>query len=236
MSSLDNKFKKMLQFQDETNNYITQDVDGDWRSQRYNWRRAIWIECAELMEHYGNWKWWKGNKEPDIDQCFLECVDIWHFALSWMLEKEKSVDGVLDSKYYRDLELYMKLEKLNPDDEHKHSIVHSVIEGIALNALEFQFDVRNFMQLIELLGKDFDDLYKWYIGKNVLNVFRNDHGYADGAYIKIWYNNDRVAMEDNEHLAELLNEVDVETEHFDMYIYDQLKVRYNVGILIQGIK
>jgi hypothetical protein len=29
-------------------------------------------------------------------------------------------------------------------------------------------------------------LYKLYVGKNILNQFRQDNGYKDGSYIKIW--------------------------------------------------
>mgnify|MGYP000395074083 CR=1 FL=1 len=32
----------------------------DWVMQGHNWRRAIWTECAELMNEL-DWKWWKNN-------------------------------------------------------------------------------------------------------------------------------------------------------------------------------
>ena len=35
-------------------------------------------------------------------------------------------------------------------------------------------------------GLNLDALYKLYVGKNILNKFRQDHGYKDGSYIKIW--------------------------------------------------
>ena len=48
----------MLEMQEQMN----QKVNADWRQQNYEWYRAIWVECAELMDHYG-WKWWnKCNK------------------------------------------------------------------------------------------------------------------------------------------------------------------------------
>ncbi len=31
-----------------------------------------------------------------------------------------------------------------------------------------------------------DTLYKLYVGKNILNQFRQDHGYKEGSYIKLW--------------------------------------------------
>ncbi|VVM18067.1 Dimeric dUTPase (EC [uncultured Gammaproteobacteria bacterium] len=30
------------------------------------------------------------------------------------------------------------------------------------------------------------ELYKRYLVKNQLNTFRQDHGYKDGTYIKLW--------------------------------------------------
>ena len=35
-------------------------------------------------------------------------------------------------------------------------------------------------------GLNLDSLYKLYIGKNILNQFRQDHGYKEGSYIKEW--------------------------------------------------
>ena len=69
----------MLELQDGMNTK----VHPDWRNQGYAWHRAIWVECAELMEHHG-WKWWK-KQSPDRDQVILELVDIWHFGLSILL-------------------------------------------------------------------------------------------------------------------------------------------------------
>lgn len=74
------KIRVMLTMQDEMNCH----VDHDWRERNREWYRAIWIECAELMDHFGGWKWWK-HAEPDIEQAMLEIVDIWHFGISLRL-------------------------------------------------------------------------------------------------------------------------------------------------------
>ena len=49
----------------------------------------------------------------------------------------------------------------------------------------------------------FDQLYRMYVGKNVLNFFRQDHGYKDGSYVKVWD-----GREDNEHLSDILSRLD----------------------------
>ncbi len=68
---------------------------------------------------------------------------------------------------------------------------------------------------------DFDALYRMYVGKNVLNFFRQDHGYREGSYIKIWD-----GREDNEHLAELLLQLDSASASFRDDVYRGLQARY----------
>ena len=71
-------------------------VHPDWLTQGYEYYRAVWVECAELLDHFG-WKWWK-KQQPDLDQVKLEIVDIWHFGLSDLIranELEKAVPHLL---------------------------------------------------------------------------------------------------------------------------------------------
>ena len=74
-----NQIKEMLNLQDK----INKKVHADWKTQNFEWYRAIWVECAELLDHYG-WKWWK-KQIPNTGQIQLELVDIWHFGLSILL-------------------------------------------------------------------------------------------------------------------------------------------------------
>ena len=162
-------------------------VHPQWIAQRYEWYRAIWIECGELMEHYG-YKWWK-KQTPDIEQVRLEAIDIWHFGLSACLcDRYKPIDSIAD-------ELVIALEK------HKYpgQDVRAATEALAAYALnQHAFSVELFADLMHAVELNFDELYRHYVGKNVLNFFRQDHGYKDGTYQKQWH-----GREDNEHLMEL---------------------------------
>jgi hypothetical protein len=62
-----------------------------------------------------------------------------------------------------------------------------------------------------------------YIGKNVLNRFRQDFGYKSGEYIKIWN-----GKEDNEVLVELCATLNVGSEAFQEELYEGLKAAYPV--------
>lgn len=64
----------------------------------------------------------------------------------------------------------------------KHLIVHFV---------SYEDFITNILHIFECLNRYYNftflDVYKMYIGKNTLNKFRQDHGYKEGTYVKIWY-------------------------------------------------
>ena len=194
----------MLDMQDAMNSR----VNPDWRGAGNAWYRAIWTECAEMLDHYG-WKWWK-HQEPDLDQVRLELVDIMHFAMSDYLlrgDDNASVAGRIAAELsdpYQEQNIRVAIE----------SMARSTIEDRSMHFSAFA----NIMALVEM---DFDTLFRMYVGKNVLNFFRQDHGYKDGTYVKIWD-----GREDNEHLAELLAELDSASVSFRDDVYAGLKARY----------
>jgi hypothetical protein len=77
-------------------------------------------------------------------------------------------------------------------------------------------------------GLDFDSLYTAYVGKNVLNFFRQDNGYKDGTYVKNWD-----GREDNEHLSELVAVMDHSAADFAEQVYAVLAERYAELVLAQ---
>ena len=60
-------------------------------------------------------------------------------------------------------------------------VLWSIKEELDLEAL-----FENFFDLTLMSGLDLESLYKLYVGKNILNQFRQDHGYKEGTYIKVW--------------------------------------------------
>jgi len=195
----------MLEMQDSMNSR----VDRDWIERHRPWYRAIWIECAELMDHYGGWKWWKDSPK-DVEQSMLEIVDIWHFGLSIRISEKK--DHRRAAK-----EIVAEWCEGRP----AHGFLEDV-ERLAEFALREQgFLVAIVPSLLDGLGRGFNDLYRCYIGKNVLNFFRQDHGYRDGSYVKTWD-----GREDNEHLVEILSSLDADDPDFQELVYAGLKQRY----------
>ena len=199
-----NKLLVMLELQDAMNSR----VNSDWRQANNEWYRVIWTECAEMLDHYG-WKWWK-HQQPDLDQVQLELVDILHFAMSDYLLQ----DGDNDEVAARILDEMACPGKIDDMRQAIESMAQSTIADQSMHFSGFA----NIMRLIEM---DFDQLYRMYVGKNVLNFFRQDHGYRDGSYIKVWQD-----REDNEHLAELLASLDSDSVEFKDQVYQGLQARY----------
>lgn len=191
------KIITMLELQDGMNTK----VNADWRNAGNEWYRAIWMEASEMLEHHG-WKWWKKQEADDV-QVKLEVVDIVHFALSIRLEQGSDLEllaGPIADEFG---------SPRSTDD------IRTTIEMLAKETLIDQgahFSI--IAGVMKHLDMPFDELYEIYVGKNVLNIFRQDHGYKDGTYQKIWH-----GREDNEHLAEIIDRLDCNSITFKNDVY-----------------
>ncbi len=196
----------MVDLQEAHNRQIAE----NWRERGFEFYRAVWIECAELLEHFG-WKWWKGH-EPDLEQVKLEIIDIWHFGLSELMLEEF------------DPELAVRIERRLAEPHAKD--FRTSVESMAEATLASRgFRLEPFLDLMCSLPMDFEELFSIYVGKNVLNRFRQDHGYVSGEYVKSWR-----GREDNEHLVELVAGLSVNSEDFAEQLYTALEERYPASV------
>lgn len=201
----------MLTMQDNMNTRVHE----NWVDQNFEWYRATWIECGELIEHYG-YKWWK-KQAPDLEQVRLEVIDIWHFGMSALFVGGRSIEEIAG-------DIAEELEGYAPSGLG----VREATERLALHSLETRsFSPSRFWDLMLAAGLDFDSLYTAYVGKNVLNFFRQDKGYKEGTYRKNWG-----GREDNEHLSELVEQLDSSAADFSEQVYQALERRY--GELVEG--
>ena len=181
-----------------------------------SFKRCIYMECAELMNSFA-WKHWKGiNEKTDWQNVYIELVDIWHFILSLLLKEEKKdkiAESISSAFLFKDFclseERTSDTKKLLNDIE---SLIHKSsspsFKAIELLPLYFSLCIK--------CGLNLKSLYKGYLAKNVLNKFRQDKGYKEGLYVKIWK-----GKEDNE----VLNEFLAEDKSFDE-LYKELERIY----------
>ena len=210
-----NQVRQMLALQDAMNTKVSD----RWRDNNYEWYRAIWVECAEMLDHYG-WKWWK-HQEIDVAQVQLELVDIFHFGLSLRLVAGDDVDAIAS-------QVVNEFEQLEQDNQQAPQLASEqgdfkvALEALASAAVSDKaFNAEAFAQCLLLIDMDLTELFRQYVGKNTLNFFRQDHGYKDGSYIKIWH-----GQEDNEVLATVVKELDPGADDFQSQVYQALQSNY----------
>ncbi|WP_026375409.1 dUTP diphosphatase [Aestuariibacter salexigens] len=206
----------MLTLQDKMN----KKVNPQWLTAGYAYLRAAMIESVEGIEHHG-WKWWKAQSK-DLPQLQMELVDIWHFALSAIIiefagDIDKSAATIAQ-------QLASGRQNVTFDGKDYDFANRDILDNLQLMAglcAANRFDVPLFIRIVEQAEMNSDELYRQYVGKNVLNFFRQDNGYKEGTYIKIWHQ-----REDNEHLVEVLNSLDISAENYSDQVYAGLQARY----------
>jgi len=164
-----------------------------------NWSRCINMEAAEAIDSL-NWKHWKDiNGKNDWDNLKIEVVDIFHFEFSRIISDFGIEYG--SELFVNEYEVYNKLKLSFPNKNDKvEEIILTLekIQNLALNKMSVLF---NLFKLVDLIDNfTLNDVEKLYIGKNCLNQFRQDHGYKEGTYVKIWD-----GKEDNVYVQEFLN-------------------------------
>ena len=211
MNKHQEKLELMLSLQEGVNSII----NPHWKQAGQAWHRAIWMECAEILEREGDWKWWKAAPAFDseharnqhLEQQNIELCDIWHFVLSWALEAQAATAALLP-----------------PEDCRPAEDKNACVEALVAAAIgrDLPDVLRHFHQACAIFRLDFDRLFELYVGKNVVNRFRQDRGYKSGGYRKHFG-----GMEDNQHLSEIMAGLS-DTPIFELAdtLYEKLAARY----------
>ena len=206
----------MLALQDKMNTK----VNPDWINAGYGYLRAAMVESVEAIEHHG-WKWWKAQQK-DLPQLQMELVDIWHFALSaCIIDSEGEVSTAAESIA---AQLALGDVTVTFDGKDYHPKQQSLLDNLELMTglcAAKRFSVPLFMEIVEQCDMHADELYRQYVGKNVLNFFRQDNCYKEGTYKKEWQ-----GREDNEHLVEVMNDLNLSDASFSDNVYKGLQARY----------
>jgi len=158
-----------------------------------NWNRCIYMECAEMVDSF-SWKHWKSiHQEADWDNLQIEVVDVWHFIISLAIENyaknlKGDIDGLaLDISEFKSFAVIdTQNSSFGTQDEVLEKVESLILLSLNKNDLDLEFLISEFFDLVILSGLDLETLYRLYVGKNILNQFRQDNGYKDGTYIKVW--------------------------------------------------
>ena len=201
-SSFPSKLEEMFLLQKKLNdntNGLNWELGINKFGKEINWLRCIHMEVAELIESTP-WKHWKNiSAKPDLENIHIELVDIWHFLMSYILQETnvpKAVSLVNTHCIYESVNIdSVDIKQLITESE-KLSYISLAIDTKNMPAFSgVERFIEQFFRTCKIAGLSFQNLQKVYIGKNCLNKFRQDNGYKEGTYIKVWNNSeDNVAM------------------------------------------
>ena len=222
-----NKILQMLKLQQQLNDATN---GKGWENgttkngKMIDWKRCSYLECAELIESYP-WKHWKNiDAQPDYENIKIEAVDIWHFIMSQALTDYKTQNlGTIETLAENITKLpnfTAFLAPHQPTDKNYYEqieVVEKLMRTLFCDGSTEQL-MEDFIDVAMQSGLNLDSLYKLYVGKNILNQFRQDHGYKNGSYIKIWN-----GEEDNVTMQRILDE---EPEITPELLYQKLEEAY----------
>ena len=199
-------------------------VDPNWVTARYPYLRAVAIEGAEAIEHHG-WKWWK-KQDKDLAQLQMELVDIWHFILSEILlrngqSQAAPLNHLLNALKQANNQQYIEFD--NATYILKKLDLITKLELLIAISIARRIELAVFESIMHDCKLSWTELFCQYVGKNVLNMFRQDNGYKNGTYQKIW-----AGREDNEHLVKILESLDSNIPNYEDEIYKALVSAYPV--------
>lgn len=186
----DSQLNNMLELQDQLNCVI----DKKWLDADNDWGLAIMAECIELVDQVG-WKWWKDQPIAPLAQIHLELVDIWHFLLSRVIES-----GHIDTIRMRmagEPDVWLQDRPVVQSDVIRSAKALSCTAALPYESPSRLLDA--FFILMRTVRLSMEELYRLYVGKTVLNLFRQANGYKQGTYRKVWS-----GVEDNVHLERLI--------------------------------
>ena len=172
---------------------------------KIDWRRCIYLEASELVDSYP-WKHWKNiDASPDYENIKIEIIDIWHFIMSEVLRLykienlgslEDIANVVANMEEFENFKEASRGEELDPYEQ--IALVEDMIKTLFCNS-DINALLVSFLTMSSKLNLKLYELYELYVGKNILNKFRQEHGYKEGSYIKEWSD-----KEDNVVMQEIL--------------------------------
>ncbi|NQY25127.1 MAG: dUTP diphosphatase [Campylobacteraceae bacterium] len=222
-SSFPHKLEEMFLLQKQLNdstNGPNWELGLNKHGKEINWLRCIHMEVAELIDSTP-WKHWKNiNAKPDMNNIHVELVDIWHFLMSYILQETNVPRAVSLVNTHC---IYEANEEIDPkimvtEAEKLSYIAIAIQTGNIPSFSGIERFIDQFFRACKISGLSFKWLQKLYIGKNCLNKFRQDNGYKEGSYIKIWN-----GEEDNVVMVSILEKM--QDVSFD-YLYDKLGDHY----------
>jgi hypothetical protein len=211
---------EMLRLQERMNST----VNPAWLDAGYPFLRAVVLEAGEALDHLG-WKWWKAQTS-DLKQAQIELIDVLHFMLSHALIEAKgdctvAAAAIVDQSNPAQEFIYFDGKRYSLHDSDPRSMLE-LLCGLAVSR-------RCIFPVLEACFRtchlNWEKAATQYVSKNVLNIFRQNNGYKQGTYVKLWN-----GREDNLILAELINSMHTDAPNFSENLFMALQNCYQIEL------
>lgn len=213
------QIETIVRMQDRFNRH----VDGKWPEKNYPFMRAVLVEVAEALDHYG-WKWWS-KQDHRFDQVAMELMDILGLLVSDILQRHHSQYQAAAASI---MECFWDHKATCELDGVCHELdlysIPELLELLAALTICRRDPLRVLKHLFMRMPITWDEVIRNFCAKTVLNIFRQDHGYFTGTYYKVWGN-----IEDNEYLVNIISTLELYNTYDEVFferIYKALEFRY----------
>lgn len=213
--------------------------DKEWRanaaSKKFDYPLAAGFEVIELGNSWNKWNWWT-KKEPGAFELLnmkVEAVDALHFVASDVIACYGDDFQAMQIDASEILGWVQRTLPIFHTEEEETRYVTNLIKfmlryaGYEMSTKERSMDaLANLYRLaIHACGIGLSELSTMYFAKATLNQFRQDHGYREKKYTKVWkvhstYGN----VEDNHMLMNWISDQTVMPKQPEIYAW--LEVTY----------
>lgn len=226
-------------------NKFNSSIDEKWIERKdFKWDLCIFVEVGEMLASTG-YKHWK-NEKLDLENIKMEIVDIYHFWLSWALYQinQLNILGLrndireimiqemcqyYETKFLHYNPLILKTEENQLYKEHfikelkkkSFKLTSFLVKQEFITAELIRYSFNALLDLIHICFENFEDFYALYLAKNALNKFRQDNGYKNGTYKKIWHGN----MEDNYHVSKIIDDIKKSSNSNELLNIDYILIK-----------
>ncbi len=175
---------KIISLQKEFNDRVAPGWEQDLNQTKHNYWTAILDETMEVIGSK-HWKWWKDTDKlntVDWDNVNVELIDIFHFILSVGLQLKQHdiifMTMIAEEKNKKEGKLVLR------DKKFFDGFWNEFLMAVWQKSLPLA--IVKWCEYFYKSGGDFQSLARDYFIKNSLNHIRQEFGYADGRYQKMW--------------------------------------------------
>lgn len=190
-------------------------------SGEFDYPLAAGFEIIEFGNSWNKWNWWT-KKEPDeVDQLNMriELIDALHFISSDVIVaydrnfQSIEIDAARALDWVQGTLPILETEQVVPYVKDRIKALLSYAGGVRAIADHKDRAINALADLYRLTifgcGMSFREMTTLYLAKSVLNQFRQDHGYREKKYTKIWAKSEKHGdIEDNIVMARWISQQD----------------------------